>query len=406
MGKHIEALLQDCDCVVLPAFGAFIAHPVAAYYADGEHLYFPPSRALSFNSELTTDDGLLTSRLMHVGNMDFSTARHAVDVYVDYLRQALAADGCVQLEGIGHLRQDMAGNISYEPTQKGIVSPSHFGLDALAVYDLTSLERASSALQFQPSTGSQPFVTKSEHTIDLHIGKQTLRRVASVAAAMLLLIVFALPVSDERQTEIASLAIYNNKESAPEQNVVRPSESFMASDKEMPTEMFQPTESVLSPESALTEETIQPSAIAQPLEAAQPSETGQLSETVKPVEPAVSLESANPSNGSIEPAIPTESVNHSESAKLTESVAPAETPRPSRIYHVIAGSLPSSKGAEAIVEKYKGLGFSTATTVEGDGRVRISIASFTDKAEGEAFIDNLRQNESYKKVWLLSVRVK
>ena len=80
--------------------------------------------------------------------------------------------------------------------------------------------------------------------------------------------------------------------------------------------------------------------------------------------------------------------------------------RPSRIYHVIAGSLPSKSGAEAVIQKYVNKGFDKATAVEGDGRVRISIASFNDKAEGEAYVNELRKDEAFKNVWLLSVKVR
>ena len=89
----------------------------------------------------------------------------------------------------------------------------------------------------------------------------------------------------------------------------------------------------------------------------------------------------------------------------TVEVVPAK-PANSRVYYVIVASLPSMKGADAVVQKYIDLGFPEATSVTGDDRVRISIASFTDKKEGEDYIQMLRQSETLKHLWLLSVKAK
>ena len=331
LGRHIEALLQDGDCVVLPGFGAFIAHVAPACYVDDERVFLPPKRSLAFNGELRTDDGWLASRLAQQAGIGFAEARAAVDVLVGQLRDTLSIDGAARLEGIGRLRQDMAGNVTFEPDEAGLVAPSLYGLKALTVYDLTAIEQKAASAA---SVHAEPkkFITKSPRTIDIHVDRQSLRRIASVAAAILLLIVFALPVSDGGQTDVASLGI-----------TALSSESAAPAAQPAPSAL-----NVAAPEEPVAEET-----------------------PVEPVEPT----------------------------------APAVV-RPSRIYHVIAGSLPSKSGAEAVIHKYVNKGFEKATAVEGDGRVRISIASFNDKAEGEAYVNELRKDEAFKNVWLLSVKVR
>lgn len=57
-----------------------------------------------------------------------------------------------------------------------------------------------------------------------------------------------------------------------------------------------------------------------------------------------------------------------------------------------------------MIQKYIASGFPQASLVESDERVRVSLVSFTDKAEGEAYVSELRQRTEYKNVWLLSVR--
>ncbi|MBR4779588.1 MAG: hypothetical protein IK011_06860, partial [Bacteroidaceae bacterium] len=195
MGKYVEALLQENDCVVLPSFGAFIAHTNAASYVNDEHTFLPPTRSLGFQRELTSDDGLLTSYLMLKGGIGFSEARAVVDRYVDRLRDTLGVDGAVKLPGVGRLRQDIRGNITFEPATVSVTAPALFGLEALAIRDLTALDAAeqrTSAETVRPTK----IITTTPRTIDIHVGRRALRYIASVAAVLLLLIVFALPVND------------------------------------------------------------------------------------------------------------------------------------------------------------------------------------------------------------------
>jgi len=333
LGRHIEALLQENDCVVLPSFGAFIAHTDAASYVNDEHAFFPPTRSLGFRRELTADDGLLTSYLMQKGSIGFSEARNVVDRYVDRLRDTLGIDGAAKLPGLGCLRQDIRGNITFEPAPVDVVAPALFGLEMLTIRDLTALEAAE---QRDSAETVRPIkiITTTPRTIDIHVGRRTLRHIASVAAVLLLLIVFALPVSDGKYTDVASLGLTPVIETTAEKQV---------------------------PETPVVEASV----------------------TEAPVAETPIVE-----------------------APVATAESPAPTPRPTRIYHVIIGSLPSAKNAEAVVQKYIDRGFAQTTTVVGDDRVRISIASFTDKAEGEAYVSTLRQQEDYKHAWLLSVRAK
>lgn len=341
--SHIEALLQSGECAILPGFGGFIARPVPAYYAEDEHLFFPPRRTVAFSGQLTMNDGLLTQRYMQDAGMDYADATQVVEHMVDRLRDKLAIEGSVELPGVGCLYQDYAGLIRFEGEEAGVASPSLFGLDALAIRDL-------SALSEKPAQPATKVITSSERTIDIHIGRRALHAVATAAAVALLLIVSILPANDGKYTDIASLGI------VPEKTVVA-----------------QP----------LAEDT----AVAEP--AVEPEET-------------TAAESAAAS-ATLEEATAACVVG----PEVAETATAVETPAPvvpSRIYHVIVGSLPSRRGADEMIQKYIASGFPQASLVESDERVRVSLVSFTDKAEGEAYVSELRQRTEYKNVWLLSVR--
>ena len=42
--KHIEHLLLENDCVIVPELGGFIAHHQPAHYEEAEGIFLPPMR--------------------------------------------------------------------------------------------------------------------------------------------------------------------------------------------------------------------------------------------------------------------------------------------------------------------------------------------------------------------------
>ena len=60
--RHIEILLLNNDCVIVPGLGGFVAHHVDACYDDVENRFFPPMRTVGFNPKLDMNDSLLIYR--------------------------------------------------------------------------------------------------------------------------------------------------------------------------------------------------------------------------------------------------------------------------------------------------------------------------------------------------------
>lgn len=63
LSAHIQYLLFRHDCVTVPGFGSFLVEQKAAYYDEVNQLYFPPSKVVSFNAQLQSNDGTLASHL-------------------------------------------------------------------------------------------------------------------------------------------------------------------------------------------------------------------------------------------------------------------------------------------------------------------------------------------------------
>lgn len=76
-----------------------------------------------------------------------------------------------------------------------------------------------------------------------------------------------------------------------------------------------------------------------------------------------------------------------------------------RVYYIIVGGEDSKSRAERLLEKIKGSGFQNAAIVESGDRYRIYVASFTDKAESESYLEKFRkENPQYATAWLYSKR--
>ena len=74
LAQHIEVLLLENDCVIVPGLGGFVAHYTAAMRVAEENVFLPPTRIIGFNPQLKMNDGLLVQSYMAVYDTVFSDA--------------------------------------------------------------------------------------------------------------------------------------------------------------------------------------------------------------------------------------------------------------------------------------------------------------------------------------------
>lgn len=371
LAKHIELLLHDNDCVILPGFGGFIAHAVPAYYVSEEHLYYPPSRSISFNTSITMNDGLLAQSYMRSYNVDYAQATYLVDMAIERLRDTLDEKGSVTIPRIGTIKQDIYQTVQFIAEPAGISSPLHFGLGTFAISTLTQLRTLSTGV----TTKKDSIITQTERTIDLHIQKRTLQRIMTTAAVFLLLLMAALPVGDLKPTDIASLQL-TKITNEPQTEII--SDSHVTSIEDLEQETVETLDSGANVEAI--EEPISQSEI----------------ETIADENAAVYAENAAEPPVKIVTEIPAVTTETE-----TETLQPTTS---TKTYHIIVASLPNKRGADEVIEDYVAKGYQQATLVERDDRVRVSLVQFTDKDEANNFLKTLRENEVFQNAWLLPVR--
>lgn len=135
--RHIEILLLDNDCVIVPGFGGFVAHHQAARFDDADNTFLPPMRTLGFNSKLSMNDSLLVQSYVEAYDLSYPEALKRIETEVDELKLALEKEGFFELNDIGTLLLNADGNYEFSPCESGILTPELYGLAGCSVEPLS-----------------------------------------------------------------------------------------------------------------------------------------------------------------------------------------------------------------------------------------------------------------------------
>ncbi|HOM90619.1 MAG TPA: SPOR domain-containing protein, partial [Bacteroidia bacterium] len=103
IGNYIFELLHQHDCVIVPQFGGFVARYKNATIHPVQHLFSPPSKIVAFNSDLTTNDGLLANYISQKLLLSYSDSCKLINDFVTLCKAQLEANQRIQIEKIGVL---------------------------------------------------------------------------------------------------------------------------------------------------------------------------------------------------------------------------------------------------------------------------------------------------------------
>lgn len=140
--RHIEILLLSNDCVVVPGLGAFLTHYVPARYDDIDGSFIPPMRTVGFNQRIQESDMLLAQSYVEAFDISYPEAVRRVEDDVEALRNCLEENGQYLMHGIGTLSLNADGNVEFEPTEAGIITPSLYGLGSFQIERLDAEEKS------------------------------------------------------------------------------------------------------------------------------------------------------------------------------------------------------------------------------------------------------------------------
>ena len=220
LAKHIEILLLNNDCVIVPGFGGFMAHHVDAVYDEEEKLFLPPSRTLGFNPKLHINDSLLALSYVEAYDISYPDAIKRIEAEVSEMRQLINNQGFFDFPDIGVIQTNDEGNLEFEPCSAGILTPELYALSSFECYKLATLpekqEETTPTVAVPVSEAQKP--VEDEHvktaTVELKqeqdevedeyedyeddvvtIKVSTLKRIAAVALVLVVAVFAILPFS-------------------------------------------------------------------------------------------------------------------------------------------------------------------------------------------------------------------
>lgn len=135
--KHIQELLFQHDCVILPGFGGFILQRRDARYDASSKMFLPPARELSFNGLLTTDDGLLISRIVEREGIGYEKGREIVSEYITLLRSKAKNGQGAAIDGVGKFMLSGEGKWVFTPSGEINYLESAFGFRPVTARPVT-----------------------------------------------------------------------------------------------------------------------------------------------------------------------------------------------------------------------------------------------------------------------------
>jgi hypothetical protein len=377
LSRHIESLLLDNDCVIVPGLGGFIAHYQSAYYVEEEQIFLPPTRKVGFNPQLTMNDGLLAQSYMQVYHMDYSDAMNRISENVNVLKNVLSLEGSVELHGIGVLRHNIYDEYEFQSIESGLLSPSLYGLDAFSM-PLLSNELPVEEQEKESQYVLHPVKPRKE----IHLNpSRWLGNAVAVAVAIILFFVISIPV----ENTYVDKGSYASLGTDCLFDAIR-SQSMVTVLPETMDELQISTNKDLKPK-VVKEEKVAPVAVVEPVKVKEPV-----------FEPKPVAKVSQPEkNMKVQETKEVVTAPKAEPKPVVNKVAGKKNK-----YHIIVASLATSADAKGMLKEYNQQGYRGASVVEGNGRFRIALCSFTDKAEAYRKLNDLKKEEPFKNAWMLS----
>ena len=125
--KHISELLYRYECVTVPGFGGFLTHYKSARLDASQQVFYPPTKGVSFNEQLRSNDGLLANYIADVYSISFEEAVKDIHTEVVAWKKALH-QGALELASLGVFVFNGEQKIVFTPSDSHNHLMSSFGL--------------------------------------------------------------------------------------------------------------------------------------------------------------------------------------------------------------------------------------------------------------------------------------
>lgn len=234
--QYISHFLYSNDCVVVPGFGAFVARSFSAELNPATQMFLPPSKRLSFQPGLRSDDHFLRTSIARTEKRNEDVVRLEISDIVSSWHRSLHKGERLRLEGLGLFYIDRQGELQFKPQVDVNFDIYHYGLGVF---------RASPLIQIKEETKVVPLHEREDRK------RTPMWRVAAVAAGVSGLLMIGGVKSDfSLPADFAGFDFLKWSESSDEEEIT-PEETDVSATPE------KATEEVTTPEVEITSEPIE-----------------------------------------------------------------------------------------------------------------------------------------------------
>lgn len=372
LAKHIEVLLLENDCVIVPGLGGFIAHYRSCVYNEDTGEFCPPARTIGFNPQLVMNDGLLVQSYMQAYNTDFPDATRKIEKLVQKQKEDIYRYGHIYLNNVGTLYYNMNGVYEFEPEANGFFTPSLYGLQGFTFPKLSpeNVPQEKPLVEYaMPRT-----VKTCTRRSSFHYRRWS-KNIVAIAAAILLFFLFSIPVEntyldDAEYASLGSTGLFDAiKNHSMASSIITVSPSVQQQEKKQKTVKKQSVKNninTLKPVAVKIEKVAAPSA--------KPA-----AHVVKDVKQPV--EKKTPAANKV----PQKATTKADS-------------------YIIVASLATNSDAMQVVKQMQQKGYKEAQILESDGRFRVAINRYTNQTDAYKQIKELKKNADFASAWVLTTK--
>ena len=137
LATYISDLLYRYECVIIPGFGAFLTQYQSAKIDPATHTFIPPGKAVMFNRQLQTNDGILANYVATVEECSYTLALQKIRNFTGDLSLQLSEGKTVTIEKVGHFHLNEERTVQFQPSENGNFSTAAFGLTSFSTQKIS-----------------------------------------------------------------------------------------------------------------------------------------------------------------------------------------------------------------------------------------------------------------------------
>ncbi len=198
--QHIEYLMMEHDCVVVPGWGALIAQYSESFYNSISHRVEKPQRKVAFNAAVNHNDGLLAQSLVRREGMTYDESLRFIADSVTSFRQQLAQGNELSFGRLGFFHAERKGKLEFVSFNQKSANDEFFGLQSVKFQTLAEMEAEQHEQRIPATENTFPWTSREWQW------KRVARIAASIVMLLALTVLLTTPIIVDRQhTNYASL---------------------------------------------------------------------------------------------------------------------------------------------------------------------------------------------------------